>query len=389
MNKEGEMKDTEQENMSDEELYRRKLLRRVPFEHNVVDCTTPVLQTREEADIYERHNNPDGITCTLDEFRKYFAKHRKLYSEGAWLMNHSHWFGEPAPQKATFLPKGCHFDETVLEATRLQQCIRDNNLRKITISGDSNANRLYPEMLGFLKERGISCEIERTETFDDKRGYLAVPHLPLASRRGGCPNCLSVTHVCTTATSSEPIMRLEFLGMGKFWDTRLAWPPEMNRTGLDMPESIQSFLLDHYFHHRGFPDLWIIFPPIHYDKPIAISSITNWIDLILEKMDTNFPKSSRFMLLSHIRFCIQSRKDQLFRTENGISRNVALHLANQALFEAFEERLLSKSGQFLGFLDLSHIMCPFACNWNWGAAHMIEEFYGIITKAMFMLLCSK
>jgi hypothetical protein len=225
---------------------------------------------------------------------------------------------------------------------------------------------------------------------DDKqdREYMSVPDVPTVNRHRGCPHCACQRYMCTHITNQNLKLEVEFIGMPRLWDGKISYEsdltPAVNYTNYKEPSTFQEYLLWYYFPHKGFPDLWIILPPIHYNE-LSVQSAISDLQQFVSAFEERVPQSTQLVLLSHLRFCFDPANDWAPQVFN-LDQNEVYHALNQLIYDAFGSLLASN--RVASFLDLMNVLCPFSCNWNHGAAHYTSDFYSFLIDHVFSLMCA-
>ena len=373
------------------EDYSSDILKRAAFEGDIVDCSVDVFTSDEKKGFknYLHRTNPDNVTCSRDIFNDYFKEKGRFYGDGAWYVT------DEKNIVADFYPTGCSFSNSHFESSKLGKCFGKLNVSKILVSGDSNGNRYFQQLLSLLSAI-FTCELDTTrgvEDGDKHNQYFKIPDRPYIWRRPGCPHCLSQTHHCLDKTSQAKTS-LEFVGIVQFIDERVS----LRGNGTFPPPFLEAhtfieLLTRHYLQYHGYPDLWIITSPLHHESWFQnLEQFQVNFKNFVNVLDHHLPPKTKVLILTDMRECSYRVPRQFHKKWRemwpGKGRNEIFNAMNQIIFDTLEDRILRKHSRYIGFLDLGRILCPFSCMWHEDGGHMQPNVYKLIWDYIFQYVCS-
>ena len=367
---------------------------------HVNTCATGVIY---ESNLREKNpTNNQRPECTNEIFQTIMKHKGQYYAEGSWILGNR---SRPNDMRgAHFAPKHCRLDSVTPD--QLSICVLKNKLRKVLITGDSNAYNFFVAFVEVFKVATLKCDIIRQEAEATSRvmdvDYFFVPLFTksrLQTFLPGCRYCKSTVYRCYTQTGGVNLTNhidLEYIAMTHFVDSmmRMTFPPPGEY--LERSKSCDSFIeyiLRYYLLHHGYPDIWIMYPPMHHE--IWSKSFQRFkSDLLYFRnlLSEYLPESTIIYALTAHGECASQRPDVLnwmlkHRWDSQMTRNEKILAFNQILFDVFRDEFMKQSGQFRGYLDLGKLSCVVTCHWHRDGAHMIGYWHQLISGNLINTIC--
>ena len=314
--------------------------------------------------------------CTLAFTHDYFKRTKQFYGKGAWYT-----------KTMDYRPDDCSFTEHTKTPDSLASCLKQRNVTKIVMTGDSTMRYRYGCLVGLFADwtcREIKhAEAETTEQLE----YFTVPDVPptflayeyFVTDRGNMTKC-------TLGTFS---VYLEYISLICIIDgsIRIKRPC---RLGLEA-SSKQEYLLKYYFPHHGFPDLWIYRTPFRHEIMWRNSTEEISIDIsyALQLFRLYLPPTTSLVIETDSREChLSEEREQTWKlTFPNSTRNEMLHAFNQAFYDVFGA-MTSFLPNMYGFLDDMRLSCSMMCDYHRDGAHYNDQYYTEINRYVLELFCA-
>ena len=353
------------------------------FQRDRTNCSVRMITSRSELEPYLKEQEASQ-KCTLKQFKQYLLQNRQFMGEGVWLA--------PPDGHATmdtdFYPKYCTFSNDLSSTEAQQNCFLRKGVRKILISGDSHAERMWKMLVDNVKQLHGNSACTSLDSTQRNVSYFAVPHatIDLNSIRKGW------TNRCTLSNNSTLI--LELLGMHNIVEHSIQLEkdviPGSFETRLTYSSTKIAYLLKYYFPHRGFPDLWILnMPFLHTTWGNSVRQAKADLEYALNIMDIYLPKTTTVVFVATTRECPDLRPPEVSEIYNRIwnmTRNQHIYEMNQMLYHVFWENMESFPN-FYPFLDADKLSCPLVCSWHVDGAHLVEYWYAKMIRYILESFC--
>ena len=325
------------------------------------------------------HNEQKPQTkCTLEFTHDYFKRTKQFYGKGAWYT-----------QTMEYRPDDCSFTEHTRNPGSLASCLKQRNVTKIVLTGDSTMRIRYESLVGMFTNWTCGQLKEAGPNRAQQLEYFTVPGLPPGNLQydyGGTDRG-NITK-CSLGRFS---VYLEYISLTRVVDLSIRIKKQ-STLGLDALSKLE-YLLKYYFPHHGWPDLWIYRLPFRHEILFlnCTKEMSLYIAYLLQLLHLCLPPTTTMVFETDSRMC-QLPDDIRLQTWNqafpNSTNNEMLHLFNQAFYDVFGA-MTSLLPNAYGFLDDMRLTCSMMCDYQLhDGSHYNEQYYTEINRYALELFCA-
>ena len=332
--------------------------------------------------------------CNWEAFRKYQLQHEYFPGQGHWELEQRNYSVD------TFVPEMCHFDNRILQSSKLLKCLRENKWHKIVTTGDSNGYRNFLGVRYWLEMAFPKCKLIRKETrfrniFMPDIRYFTKGRKDLERifriHKRLCHSCKSTYVSCQfpaanknqESESPKPFI-LEHLATSGIVDTSVITLNITQHTTNPIPptSSMQEYIFRSHL-KKELPDILIIILPFIHELATKLSEALQKIKELSELVRKYIPLNVKVVWVPQTKIWAFSKP-----IYEGMGANTKAKKMNEALFNQIKPLIVDRASNWYGFYDLQSVACPLRFLSSDGL-HMSPEYYKVLMGQLLQLMCGE